>query len=223
VVFPQRVSSGHCLASRSNPLFEFGLPLEYYPAKPSLLAVANRLLSWAFFPYSTSRIAGPLAASLPARFVPPSGFDYPLDGFLPSIPCRFSFTPAALMGFTLRSVLLPEGIRVIAPGRTHLPFYLAVFPPIESPGRPDRLRFLGFSPSESAWQPDECLVRRLLAPPLGFTLLGFFGKSLDRDFAQSPLTRLADTDDLPCLPAPQSINRLLLGLIPARHFRVACG
>jgi hypothetical protein len=192
VVFPQRVSSGHCLASRSNPLFEFGLPLEYYPAKPSLLAAANQLLSWAFLPYSTSRIGGPPTAGMPTRYVPPSGFGYPLDGFLPSIPCRFCFTPAALMGLTLRSFLLPEAIRVIGPGRTHLPFHLAVFPPIASPGRPDRHRFLGFAASRSAWQPDEGLVRRLLATPLGFSLLGFSGKSLDQDFAQSPLTRFAD-------------------------------
>jgi hypothetical protein len=46
-----------------------------------------------------------------ARYVPPSGFGYPLDGLRPSIPCRFCFTPAALMGFTLRSFLLPKGIR----------------------------------------------------------------------------------------------------------------
>jgi hypothetical protein len=50
--------------------------------------------------------------ALPARFVPPSGFDYPLGGFLPSIPCRFSFTPAALWGFALRSFLLPNGSRL---------------------------------------------------------------------------------------------------------------
>jgi hypothetical protein len=192
VVFRQRVSSDYCLASRSNPLFEFSLPLEYYPAKPSLLAVTNQLLSWAFVPFSTPRIGGPPDAGLPARYVPPSGFGYPLDGFLPSIPCRFCFTPAALMGFTLRSFLLPEGIRGIAPGRTHLPFNLAVFPPIRSPGRPDRHRFLGFGPSRSAWQPDEGLVRRLLATPMGFALLGFSGKSLDQDFARSPLTRFAD-------------------------------
>jgi hypothetical protein len=41
--------------------------------------------------------------ALPACFGPPSGFGYPLDGFLPSNPCRFCFTPAALMGFALRS------------------------------------------------------------------------------------------------------------------------
>jgi hypothetical protein len=51
---------------------------------------------------------------LPARYVPPSGFGYPLDGFLPSIPCRFCFTPAALMGFTLRSFPLSEGVRYVS-------------------------------------------------------------------------------------------------------------
>jgi hypothetical protein len=109
----QRVSSGRCSASRSSPLLELNLPLEYYPVKPSRSAAADRLLSWASFPYSTLRIAGPLNAGLPTRYVPPSGFGYPLGGLLPSIPCRFFFTPAALMRFTLRSFLLPEGIRII--------------------------------------------------------------------------------------------------------------
>lgn len=45
---------------------------------------------------------------LPTRYVPPSGFGYPLDGLLPSIPRRFCFVPAALLGFALRSVLLPS-------------------------------------------------------------------------------------------------------------------
>jgi hypothetical protein len=65
---------------------------------------------------------------LPARYVPPSGFDHPLGGFLPSIPCRFCFAPAALLGFTLRSFLLPEGIRAFPPGSTHLPFHPPVYP-----------------------------------------------------------------------------------------------
>jgi hypothetical protein len=52
--------------------------------------------------------------ALPARYVPSSGFGYPLDGLLPAIPCRFCFTPAALVGFTLRSFLLPKGIRRVS-------------------------------------------------------------------------------------------------------------
>jgi len=97
------------LSVQSNPLFEFRLPIESYPVKPSQSAAADRLLSWAFVPYSTSGIKDPLAAGSPARYVPPSGFGYPPDGLRPSIPCRFCFTPAALMGFTLRSFLLSKG------------------------------------------------------------------------------------------------------------------
>jgi len=64
----------------------------------------------------------------PARHVPPSGFDYPLDGLLPSRPCRSCFVPAALLGFALRSFLLPKGNRPFPPGRTHLPFRSPVYP-----------------------------------------------------------------------------------------------
>jgi hypothetical protein len=52
--------------------------------------------------------------ALPARYVPPPGFDYPLDGFLPFRPDRFCFTPAALLGFTLRSFLLGTGNRIVS-------------------------------------------------------------------------------------------------------------
>jgi hypothetical protein len=50
-----------------------------------------------------------LPRALPARYVPPSGFGYPLGGFLPSNPCQLCFTPAALLGFSLRSFPLSEG------------------------------------------------------------------------------------------------------------------
>jgi hypothetical protein len=87
-------------------------------------------------PTAHGRNEGPLAAGCsPARYVPPSGFGYPLDGFLPSIPGRFCFTPAALMGFTLRSFLLPEGIPTFPPRRTHLPFHLSVYPGEPGPAR----------------------------------------------------------------------------------------
>jgi len=38
--------------------------------------------------------------------VPPSGFGYPLDGFLLGEPCRPCFRSAALLGFALWSFLL---------------------------------------------------------------------------------------------------------------------
>jgi hypothetical protein len=63
------------------------------------------------------------------RYVPSSGFGYPHDGLLPPSPCRFCFTPAALLGFTLRSFLLPQGIRAFPRGRTHIPFFLPLLPP----------------------------------------------------------------------------------------------
>jgi hypothetical protein len=148
VAFPRLVSSGHRSVSRSSPLFEFRLPLEFFPAKPSLSAEADRLLSWALSPYSTSRIGGPHNAGLPARSVPPSGFDYPRDGFLPAIPCRFSFTPAALLGFTLRSFLLPKGIRGFNPEWTHLPFRLALLPPPKRRTGPIGLGFWALTLSE---------------------------------------------------------------------------
>jgi hypothetical protein len=70
-----------------------------------------------------------LTRVLPARYVPPSGFGYPLDGFLPSAPCRFCFTPAALLGFTLRSFLLPRRYPVrFRAGGTHIPFLLPLYP-----------------------------------------------------------------------------------------------
>jgi hypothetical protein len=64
-----------------------------------------------------------------ARYVPPAGFGYPLGGLLPPSPCRACFVPAALLGFTLRSFLLPEGFRAFPRGRTHVPFFPPVLPP----------------------------------------------------------------------------------------------
>jgi hypothetical protein len=143
-------------------------------------------------PYSTSRIKGPLNAGSPARYVPPSGFDYPLDGLLPSIPCRFCFTPAALMGFTLRSFLLPKGIRGVTTRKGPPTVEPGGIPAAEAPGRPDRLRFLGFYPFESPCRSDKGLARRPLDAPLGSALLGYSGEDLGRDFAPPPLTRFTD-------------------------------
>jgi hypothetical protein len=69
-----------------------------------------------------------LPQALPARYVPPSGFGYPLDGFLPSDPCRSSFIPTALLRFALRSLPLPQGTPAFPPSRTHVPFAATLLP-----------------------------------------------------------------------------------------------
>jgi hypothetical protein len=65
----------------------------------------------------------------PTRYVPSSGFDYPLDGLLPRIPGRFYFTPAALLGFALRRFHLPRGSSAFQPGRNPHTVGSAFFPP----------------------------------------------------------------------------------------------
>jgi len=110
-----------------NPLVELGLHksitqqnLAVPPQRPAPLMGFQSL-------QHTPGLRVHMPRALPARYVPPSGFGYPLDGLLPAIPCRFCFAPAALMGFTLRSVLLSKGILAFPPGRAHLPFRLAVY------------------------------------------------------------------------------------------------
>jgi hypothetical protein len=89
-----------------------------------------------------------------ARYVPPSGFGYPLDGLHPPSPCRFCLTPAALLGFTLRSFPLSQGIRCVSARKHPRAVSPAVAPGGEPTGRPGRPRLLGFDPCESPWQPD---------------------------------------------------------------------
>jgi hypothetical protein len=77
-----------------------------------------------------------LPRALPARYVPPSGFGYPLDGLLPSIPCRFCFAPAALVGFALRSLTAARGSRTLPCDSTRRPFRLGVNLPPERKAGP---------------------------------------------------------------------------------------
>jgi hypothetical protein len=148
-----------------------------------------------------------LPRALPARYVPPSGFGYPPDGFLPAIPRRLCFAPAALLGFTLRSFLLPKGIPAVSDRKNPLTVSPTGIPVARAAGRHGRPRFLGFAPFEESLAANVCLARQPLDAPLGFTLRGLQATSLDRAFTKPPLTRFTDRVLTPP-SAPQSIDQL---------------
>jgi hypothetical protein len=85
-------------------------PSEVLRPKPSRCAAALHGSSHGLF-VPTAHQAAKVhdSRALPARYGPPSGFGYPLDGLRPSRPCRLYFVPAALLGFTLRSFLHSSG------------------------------------------------------------------------------------------------------------------
>jgi hypothetical protein len=100
------------------------------------------------FPSARNKLGSPLGTGVAgARYVPPSGFGYPLGGLLLPSPCRLCFTPAALLGFALRSFLLSEGIRTFPGGWTHVPFSLPLFRPRIASGQagPADLGFWAFT------------------------------------------------------------------------------
>jgi hypothetical protein len=116
VVFRRRAALAS-VKRPSRPLCEFRVPPAYCPTRPSPSAAAGVRLSGAFVPFSTRGIGGPLTTGgASARYGPPSGFGYPRGGLRPPSPCRFCFTPAALLGFALRSFLLPKGTRRVSAG-----------------------------------------------------------------------------------------------------------
>jgi hypothetical protein len=136
-----------------------------------------------------------------ARCVPPSGFGYPLDGLLPAIPCRFCFTPAALVGFTLRSFLLPKGIRCVSARKNPL-----TVPPA---GIPDAMHQAG-STGHGSWVltlsevPGDPRVfsTRPAGCSLGFHPSRVSSKSLGQDFARPPPACLEPFG--PCTPEYRS-------------------
>jgi hypothetical protein len=97
------------------------------------------------YPSAHARHRGPPAAPGAARrYVPPAGFGYPLDGFLPRCPGRLCFAPTALLGFALRSMTPHEAPAVLPPPLTHLPFF-------PSTTRTDRQRSTAVTPGRGSW------------------------------------------------------------------------
>jgi hypothetical protein len=195
------------LNSQSTPLFGFAflqsITQRHLADRPRPVSHSLGLL----LPSAHEEPKVHISRALPARFVPPSGFGDPLDGFLPSIPRRLSFTPAALLGFTLRSFLLPDGRpyvsarplpRTVPPTggttyRSRRPALRAAVPGVYLP--------------EVPWRPSVGLAPRPLAAPLGLALRGFALGDLDRDFARSPLSRFTFSRLSASRPAPQSVDQ----------------
>jgi len=144
----------------------------------------------------------------PTRYVPSSGFGYPLDGLLPRIPGRFCFTPAALLGFALRRFVPSRGCPGLsAEAKPTCRLVRRLFPR-RSGGPAQRTPATGFTPPGSALRSCGGLARQPPAPPMGFASIGLSAPALNPDFAGPPLARFADFGDCsPDPPAPQSIDR----------------
>jgi hypothetical protein len=147
-VFPQRVApttlSSQCILSSSSAFLQ-SLAQRHLASQPQPTGSSLGLS----FPsaHEGSEVHSPRA--LPARYVPPAGFGYPLGGLRPPSPCRFCFTPAALLGFALRSFLLSQGTHRVSAGVDPHAVSPVGFPAAEAEGRPNGPRLLGFDPCGS--------------------------------------------------------------------------
>jgi hypothetical protein len=105
------------------------------------------------------------------RAHPPAGFVYPLDGFIPPKPGRFCFTPAALLGFALRSfpLSLRCSVRFRPSGPTCQLFVRFTTP--HKAARPARTTVAsGLRPVRESLAAVVLLARQPPAAPLGFSL-----------------------------------------------------
>jgi hypothetical protein len=159
-------------------------------------------------------------AGTPTRYVPPSGFGYPPGGLLPSIPCRFSFAPAALLGFTLRSVPLSKGIRGVTTRMSPHTVSPIGAPDAVALGRPHRLQFLGFNPFESPSRPVKGLARRPPDAPLGFFPSRVLHRRPCPGFHPGSSLALPVPGTRPDPSAPQSLHRPSAG--PLRCAAASC-
>jgi len=185
------------------------LPLEFYPAKPTRPSqrpsplMGSHSLQHMMNSRSTHR------GRKPTRYVPSSGFGYPLDGLLPRIPGRSYFVPAALLGFALRRfVPSSEVARSFDLAGTHVPLAQRLFRRLTRRTGPKSL---------GCWvhASRKCLaIVRGFSPTTAGSSLGLrpsrvLSESLGQDYARPPLTRFAEGGDCsPDPPASRSFDQL---------------
>jgi len=110
-VFLWRAASDDYLSCQPHPLVELYLSYRVLPSNTYSVVATTKSSRGLLLPSALQESEVHSSRVKPARYVPSSGFVYPLDGFLPRIPCRFCFTPAALLGFTLRRFPPSRGFR----------------------------------------------------------------------------------------------------------------
>jgi hypothetical protein len=137
MVFPSRVQR-ICLTNPPAPLFEFRLPPESFSAVPSRFRRRDVRKPTPLLGFASLQHLQGSGVYLPrvylARYVPPSGFGYPLDGLLPPSPRRPCFMPTALLGFRPSEHFPPERY----PGRFHLGLTRLPFCPPDVPSENPR-------------------------------------------------------------------------------------
>jgi hypothetical protein len=119
--------------------------------------------------------------------VPPSGFGYPLDGLLPSIPGRFCFTPPALLGFSFGVLPSAGSFGCSHPSAPTYRFSCRCSRHSGRAGLVGRGSWV-FSPAEVPFS-DRGFSTTAGGDSPGFCPFQGSSQDLDRDFARSPLTR----------------------------------
>jgi hypothetical protein len=108
---PETSPDGARLHEPSGDFHQVGLPSRASLRTPSRNRLTDRDSSHGLcFPTAHAESKVPLRKACQPSAGTSAGFGYPLDALLPSTPRQSYFIPAALMGFTLRSVLLAKGI-----------------------------------------------------------------------------------------------------------------
>ena len=144
------------------------LPSNFQPIRRSGQATLMDFRSLQHVQISAIAFLCPEVPNLQAH--PPAGFAYPLDGFIPPKPGRFCFTPAALLGFALRSFPLPLRCPVrFRPSGPTCQFFARFTTPHKA-ARPARTTVAsGLRPVRESLAAVVLLARQPPAAPLGFS------------------------------------------------------